>query len=102
MPNIFKLGSFMHTTTFLLEGIWDAKAFGSYKWVRKCEIYLRPRRRRPPLRPLPIPSVVWRSVSMEIGFVLPLDEKGRNGVLFFADVFSKMVHFVPVPAGIIA
>ncbi|OWZ13921.1 reverse transcriptase [Phytophthora megakarya] len=40
----------------------------------------------------------WRSVSMDFGFGLPPDEKGRNGVLVFVDRFSKMAHFVPVSA----
>ncbi|OWY95635.1 Retrovirus Polyprotein, partial [Phytophthora megakarya] len=75
------------------------------KWVRTCEICQRVKpspSSRAPLRPLPIPTDVWRSVSMDFVFGLPPDEKGRNGVLVFVDRFSKMVHFVPVSAEVTA
>ncbi|OWY91369.1 hypothetical protein PHMEG_00040078, partial [Phytophthora megakarya] len=75
------------------------------KWVRTCEICQRVKpspSSRAPLRSLPIPTDVWRSVSMDFFFGLPPDEKRRNGVLVFVDRFSKMVHFVPVSAEVTA
>ncbi|GMF44437.1 unnamed protein product [Phytophthora fragariaefolia] len=80
-----------------------------YKWIRKwarsCEIWQRMNpaaSKRAPLRPLPIATSAWRSVTMEFIFGLPLDADGRTGVLVFADRFSKMVHLAPVAAEVTA
>ncbi|KAG2884436.1 hypothetical protein PC119_g19610 [Phytophthora cactorum] len=69
------------------------------KWARTCEICQRVKpspASKAPLRPLPIETEAWRSVSMNLIFGLPPDSGGRNGVLVFVDRFSKMVHLVPV------
>ncbi|KAG3175129.1 hypothetical protein PC128_g17873 [Phytophthora cactorum] len=69
------------------------------KWVRSCEIC---RRVKPSpssqalLRPLPVATEAWRSVSMDFIFGLPSDGQGRSGVLVFVDRFSKMAHLIPV------
>ncbi|KAE8905878.1 hypothetical protein PF003_g10293 [Phytophthora fragariae] len=69
------------------------------KWVRSCEICQRVKpalSKQAPLRPLPIATSAWRSVSMDFIFGLPRDDEGRTGVLVFVDRFSKMVHLAPV------
>ncbi|GMF28811.1 unnamed protein product [Phytophthora lilii] len=55
-----------------------------------------------PLRPLPIATDTWRSVSMDFIFGLPPDDQGRTGVLVFVDRFSKMVHLAAVAAQVTA
>lgn len=75
------------------------------KWVRSCETCQRVKptaSRQAPLRPLPIATSAWRSVSMDYIFGLPRDAKGRTGVLVFVDRFSKMVHLAPVTAEVTA
>ncbi|KAE8910967.1 hypothetical protein PF007_g23126 [Phytophthora fragariae] len=76
-----------------------------YKWIRKlvrsCEICQRVRpaaSKQAPLRPIPVATNAWRSVSMDFIFGLPRDAEGRTGVLVFVDRFSKMVHLAPVTA----
>uniref|UniRef100_A0AAV1TYY7 Integrase catalytic domain-containing protein n=1 Tax=Peronospora matthiolae TaxID=2874970 RepID=A0AAV1TYY7_9STRA len=75
------------------------------KWVRSCEICQRVKpapSSQAPLRPLPIATEAWRSVSIDFIFGLPPDEQKRTGVLVFVDRFSKMVHFAPVSAHVTA
>ncbi|KAE8975412.1 hypothetical protein PR002_g25609 [Phytophthora rubi] len=75
------------------------------KWVRSCEICQRVKpaaSKQAPLRPLPITTSAWRSVSMDFIFGLPRDAEGRTGVLVFVDRFSKMVHLAPVAAEVTA
>ncbi|KAE8978874.1 hypothetical protein PR001_g24721 [Phytophthora rubi] len=73
-----------------------------YKWIQKgvrsCEICQRVKpaaSKQAPLRPLPIATSAWRSVSMGFIFGLPRDAEGRTGVLVYVDRFSKMVHLAP-------
>ncbi|KAE8969139.1 hypothetical protein PR002_g27525 [Phytophthora rubi] len=69
------------------------------KWVRTCETCQRvkpSKSSQAPLRPLPIATEAWRSVSMDFIFELPPDAEGRTGVLVFVDRFTKMVHLIPV------
>ncbi|KAE8960447.1 hypothetical protein PF011_g30090 [Phytophthora fragariae] len=69
------------------------------KWVRTCETCQRvkpSKSSQAPLRPLPIATEAWRSVSMDFIFGLPPDAEGRTGVLVFVDRFTKMVHLIPV------
>ncbi|KAE8963394.1 hypothetical protein PR001_g29386 [Phytophthora rubi] len=73
-----------------------------YKWVRKwartCETCQRvkpSKSSQAPLRPSPIATEAWRSVSMDFIFGLPPDAEGRTGVLVFVDRFTKMVHLIP-------
>ncbi|KAE9001679.1 hypothetical protein PF011_g13646 [Phytophthora fragariae] len=76
-----------------------------WKWVRSCEICQRVKpeaSKQAPLRPLPIATSAWRSVSMDFIFGLPRDAEGRTGVLVFVDRFSKMVHLAPVAAEVTA
>ncbi|KAE9269943.1 hypothetical protein PF001_g29005 [Phytophthora fragariae] len=68
------------------------------KWVRTCETCQRvkpSKSSQAPLRPLPIATEAWRSVSMDFIFGLPPDAEGRTGVLVFVDRFTKMVHLIP-------
>ena len=80
-----------------------------YKFVRRytraCEVCQRVKPypvSDAPLRPLPIPTECWKSVSMDFIFGLPQDDHGNNGVLVFVDRFSKMVHLTAVPETITA
>ncbi|KAE8987916.1 hypothetical protein PF011_g19387 [Phytophthora fragariae] len=73
-----------------------------YKWVRKwvrtcetCQREMPSKSSQAPLRPLPIATEAWRSVSMDFIFGLPPDAEGRTGVLVFVDRFTKMVHLIP-------
>ncbi|KAE9338451.1 hypothetical protein PF008_g12064 [Phytophthora fragariae] len=75
------------------------------KWVRSCEICQRVKpaeSKQAPLRPLPIATSAWRSVSMDFIFGLPRDAEGRTGVLVFVDRFSNMVNLAPVAADVTA
>ncbi|KAE9234685.1 hypothetical protein PF004_g9319 [Phytophthora fragariae] len=75
------------------------------KWVRSCEICQRVKpaaSKQAPLRPLPIATSAWRSVSMDFIFGLPRDAEGRTRVRVFVDRFSKMVHLAPVAAEVTA
>ncbi|CAI5720524.1 unnamed protein product [Peronospora farinosa] len=75
------------------------------KWVRSCETCQRVKpapSSQAPLRPLPIATEAWRSVSMDFIFGLPPDEQKRTGVLVLVYRFSKKVHFSPVSAHITA
>ncbi|KAE8965233.1 hypothetical protein PR002_g28737 [Phytophthora rubi] len=69
------------------------------KWVRTCETCQRVKPSKSPqapLRPLPIATEAWRSVSMDFNFGLPPDGEGRSGVLVFVNRSTKMVHLIPV------
>ena len=46
------------------------------------------------LRPLPIPSKCWKSVSMDFMTHLP-ESKGFDSIMVVVDRVSKMAHFVP-------
>ncbi|KAE8914160.1 hypothetical protein PF003_g1314 [Phytophthora fragariae] len=84
---------------------WPRMYMWIRKWVRSCEICQRVKpaaSKQAPLRPLPIATSAWRSVSMDFIFGLPRDAEGRTGVLVFVDRFSKMVHLAPVAAEVTA
>ncbi|KAE9171268.1 hypothetical protein PF005_g27214 [Phytophthora fragariae] len=69
------------------------------KWIRTCETCPRVKTSKSsqaPLRPLPIATEAWLSVSMDFIFGLPPDAEGRTGVWVFVDRFTKMVHLIPV------
>ncbi|OWY98583.1 reverse transcriptase, partial [Phytophthora megakarya] len=64
------------------------------KWVRSSEACQRVKpspSNQAPLRPLPVATDPWSSVSMDFAFGLPRDAHDRTGVLVFVDRFSKMV-----------
>lgn len=67
-----------------------------------CQRVKSSRSSHAPLRPLPIASGSWRSVSLEFVFNLPADTRSRTGVLVFVDRFSKMVHPAPVSVNVTA
>ncbi|GMF62176.1 unnamed protein product [Phytophthora fragariaefolia] len=80
-----------------------------YKWIRKwvrscggCQRVKPAASKQAPLRPLPVATSAWRSISMDFIFGLPRDAHGRTGILVFVDRFSKMVHLAPVAAEVIA
>ena len=70
------------------------------KWVRSCETCQRVKPApysQSPLRPLPIATEFWRSVSMDFILGRPPDEQKCTGVLVLVNRFSKMVHFIQSP-----
>ncbi|KAF1320249.1 reverse transcriptase, partial [Globisporangium splendens] len=80
-----------------------------YKWVHKhvraCEVCQRVKPApvtNAPLRPLPVPTDCWKSVSMDFIFGLPADSSKKTGILVIVDRFSKMVHLSAVPASVTA
>ena len=73
-----------------------------YRWVanyiRSCEQCQRVKSSASgsaPLKPLPIPSECWKSVSLDFFFGLPPDPQHNTGVVVFVDRLSKMVHMAP-------
>ncbi|GMF28552.1 unnamed protein product [Phytophthora lilii] len=62
------------------------------KWVRSCEMCQRVKpagSAQAPLRPLPIATESWRSVSMDFIFGLPPDDQGSTGVLSSSIVSAR-------------
>ena len=72
-------------------------------YVKTCEVCQRVKpapSTQAPLRPLPIPSECWQSMTMDFAFGYPPDRHGNTGVLVFVDPLSKMVHLAPCKASI--
>ena len=75
------------------------------KYICNCEVWQRLKHiplSRAPLQPLPVPVECWQSVSMDFVFNIPEDDHTNNGILVFADRFSKMVHLAAVPESIMS
>ncbi|POM61547.1 Pol protein [Phytophthora palmivora] len=74
-----------------------------YKWVapnvKTCETCQRVQpsgHASAPLQSLPPPADCWKSMSLDLVFGLPADDKGNTGISVFACRSSKMVHLAPV------
>ncbi|CAI5701232.1 unnamed protein product [Peronospora effusa] len=70
-----------------------------YRWVanyirssEECQRIKPAPSNSAPLKPLPIPTECWKSISLDFMFGLPPDHKGRTGLVVFVDRLSKMVH----------
>ncbi|CEP01920.1 hypothetical protein PBRA_008863, partial [Plasmodiophora brassicae] len=67
-------------------------------YVSSCDICQRSKspRHKPSglLLPLPLPSSLWSSISMDLIVKLPVSD-GYDSVLVVVDRFSKMAHFIP-------
>src|SRR3954470_10517443 len=48
------------------------------------------------LQPMPTPAQPWESVSMDFIVQLPKTKNGHDAIVVFVNMFSKMVHFVPM------
>ena len=48
-----------------------------------------------PLKPLPIPTDRWKSVSLNFMIGMPPDHTGMTGLVCFVDRLSKVVHLAP-------
>ena len=47
------------------------------------------------LQPLPVPSVAWEQVSMDLITQLPTSKNKHDAIVVFVDKLTKMVHIVP-------
>mgnify|MGYP002775942376 CR=1 FL=1 len=74
-------------------------------YVRTCDTCCRVKmpKRHPYglLEPLPIPSKLWKSISLDFTVDVS-DLKGFNGFLIMVDRYTKLAHFVPCTKEIIS
>ena len=47
------------------------------------------------LKPLPIPTTPWHSISVDFITDLPDTHKGMNSIMVVVDRLTKMTHFIP-------
>jgi len=70
-----------------------------YNYVKSCHICQRNKpRTQPPmglLKPLPIPTRPWSSISMDLITCLPETSEGYDSIVTVVDRLTKMVHFFP-------
>ena len=78
---------------------WPTLRMDVAKFCRECDSCQRnkPTTLLPTglLKPLPVPSAPWESVSLDILTGLPATPEGFDAVVVFCCRLSKMVHFVP-------
>ena len=78
---------------------WPTLSADVSEWCRTCiECQKNKASNRAPaglLRPLPLPSAPWESISMDIMTDLPVTAEGHDAIVVFCCRLSKMVHFVP-------
>ena len=73
-----------------------------YRWVanyirswKECQRVKHPPSSSASLKPLPIPTDCWKSVSLGFMFGMLPDQKCRTGLVFIVNELSKMVHLAP-------
>ena len=78
---------------------WPTLAADVSEWCQSCvECQKNKASNRAPagyLRPLPIPTAPWESMSMDLMTDLSVTPEGHDAIVVFCDRLSKMVHFVP-------
>jgi len=76
---------------------WPNVYRDTWEFVRTCDSCQRNKasNKAPAglLRPLPIPTRRWQSVSMDFIVELPKTASGHNAIIVFVDRLSKMTHF---------
>ena len=78
--------------------IWEGMRKDIDRYVDNCETCQRTKPRRDRafglLEPLPVPSKVWKSITLDYITGLP-ETQGYNAVLVVVDRLSKMAHYIP-------
>ena len=78
---------------------WPTLAADVSEWCKLCtECQKNKSSNQAPagyLRPLPVPSFPWESISMDLMTDLPVTADGHDAIVVFCCRLSKMVHFVP-------
>ncbi|GMF46750.1 unnamed protein product [Phytophthora fragariaefolia] len=80
--------------------IWPPMYKWIRKWVRSCEDCQRVKpaaSKQAPLRPHPIATSAWRSISMDFIFGLLRDAQGRTGILVFVTVSARWCILLQSP-----
>ena len=78
--------------------VWEGMRKDIDRYVDNCEICQRTKPRRDKtfglLNPLPVPSGVWKSISIDYITGLP-ETQGYDAILVVVDRLSKMAHYIP-------
>ena len=92
------LGLLRHLELVSHDYWWPQQCQFIQQYVKSCDICARGKavRHHPYglLKPLPIPSRCWQSVSMDFITDLPVSA-GHDSILVVVDHLSKMAHFIP-------
>jgi hypothetical protein len=75
-----------------------------HDYVTSCHAcqMVKPSHQRTPglLQPLPIPSMPWESISMDLITSLPPTANRHDAIFTIVDRFSKMCHFIPTTSNV--
>ena len=78
--------------------VWEGMRKDVDRYMDNCETCQRTKPRRDKtfglLNPLPVPSGVWKSISLDYNTGLP-KAQGQDAILVVVDRLSKMAHYIP-------